>query len=250
MTMAPERTELEWPYQPEDLFEVAYPYAGSEYDLLIEKGRAVATLKIPQDPIDEQLEKRIEEHVRAILQVRQLQTHRPYELQGLRVYQHSGGRKNIAIRVGSAVAVSDVGQPDILIRNAAGNVLHDTRAERIAEHKRMLDSIAPKLARSPLLRGLFDSYSRAISDPANELVHLYEVRDALQAHYRGEQNARAALDISASEWERLGVLANVAPIEEGRHRGQHGTRRNATAAELEEARSIVRKWIVALANVT
>jgi hypothetical protein len=98
-TMTTERTELEWPYQPEDLFEVAYHYAGSEYDVLIEKGRAVATLKVPQDPIDEQLEKRIKGHVRAILQVRQLQTHRPYELQGLRVYQHSGGRKNIAIRV-------------------------------------------------------------------------------------------------------------------------------------------------------
>jgi hypothetical protein len=127
MTMAPERTELEWPYQPEDLFEVVYDYAGAEYDLLIEKGRAVATLKVPQDPVDEQLEKRIEEHVRAIVQVRQLQTHRPYELQGLRVYQHSGGRKNIAIRVGSAVAILDVGQPDILTRDAAGNVLRDTR---------------------------------------------------------------------------------------------------------------------------
>jgi len=59
MTMTPERTELEWVYQPQDLFEVAYRHAGSAYDLLVENGRALATLKTPQDPVDEQLEKGI-----------------------------------------------------------------------------------------------------------------------------------------------------------------------------------------------
>jgi hypothetical protein len=146
--------------------------------------------------------------------------------------------------------VLDVGQPDILTRDAASNVLRDTRAERIAGHNAMLDSIAPKLARSLLLRAMLDSYSHSIDDPANELVHLYEVRDALVAHFGDEQSARAALDISRAQWERLGVLANVEPLEQSRHRGKHRGLRDATAAELEEARSIVRKWIVAVANVT
>jgi hypothetical protein len=59
------------------------------------------------------------------------------------------------------------------------------------------------------------SYASAVSDPRNELVHLYDVRDALSTHFRGEQNARAALNIPQSEWRRLGVLANVEPIEQG-----------------------------------
>jgi hypothetical protein len=249
--MAPERTELEWVYQPRDLFEVAYRYAGTECELVIESGRAVATLSVPQDPVDPQLEKRIMGHLEAVLLVRQLQVHRVYDLQGPRIYQHAGGRKNVAIRVGAAYVVVSGGQADFVHRDAAGNVLRDTKAERIAEHTAMLDSVAPKLALSSTLRGLLTSYSRSVSDPGNEFVHLYEIRDAIATHYGGEQNACAVLNISRSEWRRLGVLANVEPIEQGRHRGEHvAGRRAATAAELEEARSIARRWIVAFAGIT
>ena len=127
----------------------------------------------------------------------------------------------MAITVGAAFVVVSGGQADFVHRDAAGNVLRDTKAERIAEHVAMLDAVAPKLARSATLRELLRSYSRCVSDPSNELVRLYEIRDALATHYGGEQNACTALNISRPEWRRLGVLANVEPIEQGRHRGQH-----------------------------
>ena len=93
------------------------------------------------------------------------------------------------------------------------------------------------------------SYSRSVSDPSNELIHLYEIRDTLSQHYGGEQKARAALNINHAEWQRLGVLANVEPLEQGRHRGKTiGGHRSASSGELEEARSIVRNWIIAFAQ--
>lgn len=249
--MTSERTDLDWVYQPGDFFEVAYRHAESEYELLIEGGRAVATLSIPQDPVGEQLENRIGAHLGAILLVRQLEVHRTYNLEGPRVYQHAGGRKNVVIRVGSASAVVSAGQVDIIHRDAAGNVLRDSKAERIAAHTALLDSVAPKLAQSSALRGLLTSYSRSVSDPSNELIHLYEIRDGLANHFGGEQSTCAALNVNRAEWRRLGVLANVEPLEQGRHRGEHvAGRRDATAAELQEARSIVRRWIVAFARVT
>jgi hypothetical protein len=230
--MMPDRTELEWMYQPADLFEAAYRYANTEYDLVVENGRVVATLTIPQNPVAEDLAGRIEAHVTSIFLVRQLQVHRTSALQGPRVYQHEGGRKNVAIR-----------------RDPAGNIVRDTRAERIAAHTSLLDSIAPKLARSAVLHRLFMSYARSVSDPSNELVHLYEIRDALSQHYGGEQKARAALNINRTEWQRLGVLANVEPLEQGRHRGKDiGGHRAASSGELDEARSIVRNWIIAFAR--
>ncbi len=76
----------------------------------------------------------------------------------------------------------------------------------------MLDLLAPKVAHSPSLRSVVASYSRSISDPSNELVHLYEVRDALKKHYGGEDAARVALNITEADWKRLGVLANVEPL--------------------------------------
>jgi hypothetical protein len=236
-------------YQPEDLFEAPYERSSSDYVLRLEGGRAVGTLKVPQDPVDPELEGRISNDLEAILLVRQLQVHRAYRLEGPRVYQHAAGRKNIAIRVGSASLVVSGGQADFVHRDAAGQVLRDTKAERITEHTALLDALTPKAAGSPVLRGLLASYARAVSDPNNELVHLYEVRDALSTQFGGEQNARTALNIPQSQWRRLGVLANVEPIEQGRHRGEHvAARRDATAAELQEARRIVRGWIAAFAS--
>ena len=87
-------------------------------------------------------------------------------------------------------------------RDGAGNGPHDSRAERIGAHTRMLDAIAPKVARSAGLRGLLNSYSQSVSDPANELVHLYEVRDALATHY-----GREAERLCDSRYQRIGMGA-------------------------------------------
>ena len=138
------------------------------------------------------------------------------------------------------------GQADAIVRDSLGNVVRDTKAERIADHTRFLDDILPKVAHSPILESMLASYHAATEDPKNELVHLYEIRDTLAKHYGNEQAARQSLGISRREWQRLGVLANVEPLREGRHRGEHPlSRRPASAAELEEARGIARRWIAA-----
>jgi hypothetical protein len=141
------------------------------------------------------------------------------------------------------------GRLDVLVADSAGNVVRDSRAERISHDSQALDSLAPKLARSATLRSLFESYSRAVGDSKDELVHLYEIRDALSRHYGNEQSAREALGISKIEWQRVGVLANVEPLEEGRHRGKHPAgRRPASMAELREARELAQRWIAAFAR--
>ena len=95
---------------------------------------------------------------------------------------------------------------------------------------------------------MLDSYSRAVEDPANESIHLYEIRDALAAHYTSHRKARAALGIEPGEWDRVGVLAIVEPILQGRHRGHSGNLRPATHEELLEVRQIVRRWIETFAG--
>jgi hypothetical protein len=248
--MAPDRTELEWKYQPTDFFEAAYRHADSDHTLVIEGGQAVATLSIPQDPVNEVVETRIATHLESIFLVRQLQLHRVSELERRpRVVQHVGGRTNRTLRVDSIPVVLSGGQADTITQDAAGNIIQDSKAERIAGHNTLLDTIAPKASASPVLRGLLTTYSRAIYDPSNELVYLYEIRDALAAHYGSDAKAaRAALKISKAEWRRLGELANAEPLDQGRHRGEHVGRRNATAAELNEARGIVLGWIIAFAG--
>jgi len=245
--MMPERTELEWAYAPTDYFEAPYRHSSIEYGLIIEDGHVLATLTIHTAPVSDHLEQRIEAMINGIFLVRQIQTHRAYTLQGPRTYQHSAGRKDVSIRLSGVAALVIAGQVDVVVRNAGGKVTYDSRSDRMEKHKAQLDSIAPKVIHSQLLRSLLDSYSRAVADPDNELVHLYEVRDSLSAHFGGEQQARDTLQITKTEWQRLGVLANVEPLAQGRHRGKHpSSQRIATTAELEEARALVRGWVLSL----
>jgi hypothetical protein len=90
------------------------------------------------------------------------------------------------------------------------------------------------------------SYSAGVRDPVNELVHLYEIRDALSVKFGGEIRVRSALAITASQWSRFEQLSNSEPLRQGRHRGKTGeTLRDASESELIEARCIARAMIEA-----
>jgi hypothetical protein len=240
-----DRTELQWTCAPTDFFEEPYDYAASDFNLSIRDERVIAILTTPRDPVPKLIEHDITSLVTATFQVRQLQSHRAYSLRGPTIYQYSGGRRSIAVGTeGTSLTVS-VGRGDVIVRDAAGNVVQDSKAERKYRDLVMLDQVAPKIVKSPPLQNMVASYARAVEDPANELIHLYEIRDALTHHYLGERRAQKALRISNSQWKRLGILANVEPLAQSRHRGKHQAenRRPATERELEEARSLAREWI-------
>lgn len=84
----------------------------------------------------------------------------------------------------------------------------------------------------------------SVKDPDNELVHLYEIGDALAKKF-GDA-VRAKLGITRAQWSRFGRLANNEPLRQGRHRGKNaGNLRDATEGELQEARGIARTMIEA-----
>ncbi len=247
--MTVDRTELEWTYEPKGFFETPYRHAERDFELKIDNGTAVATLIIPTDPVPADLEESVRTLVENSFLVRELQLHRKAKLEGPRIYQHSAGRKDVSIRLEGVSAVGMIGQLDFIVSDAEGDIKHDSKAERIAEHTSLLDLLAPKLQQSETLQAIFVSYSKSVDDPDDEFTHLYEVRDALSNHYGNDENARRALGISKSDWSRFGVLTNVEPLEQGRHRGNHPHgRRPATDEELDEARNLARQWIITFAR--
>lgn len=66
--MDSERTELEWIYDPPDLFEATYRYAARDFSFLVQAGRAVATLNVPTDPVSCALEDRARRQTHAYAQ--------------------------------------------------------------------------------------------------------------------------------------------------------------------------------------
>jgi hypothetical protein len=76
----------------------------------------------------------------------------------------------------------------------------------------VLDSVAPKLVRSATLRSMFESYSRSVTDPNDELVHLYDVRDALSGSYGNDQSARDAWGSAKRSGSGLAFLRMLNPL--------------------------------------
>lgn len=239
-----ERTFLEWTYQPAAYFEAPYSYSALDYTITVSDGKVTVTLAAPQNPVKTELLRAVEGQVGSIFAGRQLQTHHPYKLAGPDTCQyHAGGRKNVAVSLGVAEMVVIGDKVDVVIRDPSGKIIQDTKAERVAEHARFLDLVVQK-GSDAILQSLLRSYSAAVDDPPNELVHLYEIRDALAKHFGNKTAALAKLGIPESEWQRLGLLADEAPLNQGRHRGRHtGGLRDATHVELDEVRQIARDWI-------
>ncbi|MCX5820104.1 MAG: hypothetical protein NT047_09380 [Deltaproteobacteria bacterium] len=238
---------LEWTFSPPDYFEDRIELKRDDYDMVIDRGNVEA--KIRPEAYDKNPSVRDDLH--NVLNDRflgvQLLTHKPYELSKASMYRlYPDGRKDITVFVEPCVLTLSVGTPDILVTDKDGNVISDSRRDRIEKKKELAD-LAEKYRRSDsTATSLLKSYQSAVNDPNNELVHLYEIRDALSKKFGGDSLVRDALNISSTQWSRFGQLANNEPLKQGRHRGRSlATLRDATEAELMEARNIARRLVEA-----
>lgn len=253
----PERTQLDWTYKPAWFFEDTYSKAIDSCEFRFEKGLATVTIRPPVNPVDEVFETRITDQVKGFFNARQLQNHLRYELGPLGVSQVGPDGillpffPNLSATFEMGVSI----YADMVITDASGKIVSDPKIER----KAMMDLLGQKSAFCPLLRTVMESYSRAVNDPANEFVHLYEIRDAIEEAYggkrKGKKLARIALKINSTKWEnewsRFGQITNDAEIEQSRHWGKKTLDRPlrpATIDELTEVRAIAMGWIIALAQ--
>lgn len=230
---------FDWTFSPADYFEEPFEIVRDDYTMTISCGAVearVAAKAFAENP-------GIRDEIQSALNDRflgaQLIALRPYELSdSRRTRVHPDGRKDVFIELKGGMVVATGGTVDIRITNADG-VVYDSKAVRTAEKRRLAGLVELLRPSSPALTAMLTSFGNAIRDPQNELVHLYEVRDALSAELGGKSNAIATLGITSPSWSRLGQLSNDEPLRQGRHRGKNGAAlRDATHAELQEAREI------------
>lgn len=239
-------TTVEFSYKPAHYLEAPVVQQRADYQLSVADGVARAALARVQDPVPESLMVMIRSHAESILGARQLLIHQQYELadRPRTVQLRSDGKTNQTIHMGSAALLLHANPVDILVTDATGSVVKDTRAERIAEHQQFISMVSEAVGKHDLVGQLLKSYRAAVEDPHDEMVHLYEIRDALKRFFGSEEEARKRLGVTKREWQALGEIANARPIAQSRHRGDHiAGRREATLVELETARSAARLLI-------
>lgn len=236
---------LEWTFSPPDYFEEVLRVEHEGYTMVIDMGKVEARI----DPKTYDKEHNMRDELHKVLNDYflgvQLLTHKPYELSESSMHRlHPDGRKEITLFVRSVESISLVGSVDLIVKDKDGNVLSDSRRDRIEKKKELAALVEKFRKQDEFVDSVLTFYEAAIKDPKNELVHLFDIWEALVKRFGGENEALTALGISRSKRKILGRLANDEPLLQGRHRGAKvGELRDATEAELEEARGIVRNII-------
>lgn len=236
---------LQWNFSPPDYFEVPVIISRDDYQVTIQDGKVEATMEPGVYEGNPAIKDLIEDALNHRFCGVQLLSHEAYQLSYIgRVHLHPDGHKDFFKTLNDTVVFG--AKIDMVVTGEDGNVIFDSREERI-ERKTELANLAEKCGSSDgLAKSLLASYHAAVRDPDNELVHLYEIREALAKEFGGAKRVCDELGISRSKWSKLGSLADNKPIKQGRHRGRFTAGlRDATENELEEARGIASTLILA-----
>lgn len=235
---------IEWTYAPADYFEAPLSIDGKGYSLIIDEGVVTAKVDPELYPDLDHLTNDIQTELRNMLLGIQVITHKTHSISSPKAnISRIDGSKiiNLSASIDAIVVTSD--QVDIIIKDSNGNILTDSRQERIEKKREWARLAAKYIPTDPTVKFLFESYQAAVQDLDNELIHLYEIRDAIKKSLGNEKTVRRQLQLTNAQWEktwkRLGDLANHEPLSQGRHRGENpGQLRDATLEELQEARAI------------
>jgi hypothetical protein len=229
----------EWKYEPADYLE-EITISLAEFQLTIRNGKAEALV----DPRIIENNLNIRDDLTTVLKSRfdavQLLTHREYSLgKPSRTDITEDGKQNIYLEVETAVIKAIAGKVDIIHRDGQGNVLYDSKRERMKQQRWFAETVSKFRALDNTLDQLLKSYRQAVKDPDNEFLYLYEIRDAIASKFGSKKNSLKQLGIVEKDWNLLGELSNKRNIKQGRHRGEFaGLLRDADASELEAARQI------------
>lgn len=241
-----EKVILEWKYNPPDFFEDPYQIKKKVYKIEIDSGEIKATVSPSFYDAQENARLEIHEEVYNLFLGAQTLNFKSFSLPKPTMHRlHPDGRKDITIFPDPLVCTVKFGDSvDVVITDKDGNIVEDTRAKRI-ESKRHFANLAVTHKKSDSVAGaILDSFNTAVTDPANEFIHLYEILESLCGKFGNEKTVRDVLEISRKKIVRLRKLANTEPLNQGRHRGKNpGQLRDATQSEKEEARDIARQLI-------
>jgi len=231
---------LEWTFKPHDYFEEPFTITRNDYTMRVADGKAEARIDSTIYDADPSTRQRLHASLNDRFLGVQMLTHRAYELpKPVMTRLHPDGRREIFMDLEPGRIVFTGTHADIRVTDKDGHVISDTRRDRIERKKNLAELVAKYRSRDALLSSLLRSHNAAVRDPDNELVHLYEIRDALAVRFGGDSQARTALGIASTAWSRMGELCNNEPLKQGRHRGKASAPlRDATDAELAEIRSI------------
>jgi hypothetical protein len=236
---------LEGTYTPANYLEEPVELEGTDCTATITDCRIEVSFHEPELLPDADRQAAVSREVNQVFNTHMILTGRSAEVSALTLKRRRPDGKAeswVSVSVSSCLSEASVCSPDIITTDAGGNVVRDTKAERLADEKAFREQCL-RHAEDLLLKELMASFRQAIADPADQMMHFYEIRDALSRHFGGDKEARKVLGLTSKEWSDFGRITNDEPIEQSRHRGNHPVRRPATEEEMARIIDVARRMI-------
>ncbi len=239
-----ETVVLVWQFSPPDAFEEPTSLVAAGQTINIADGKAEERIDAIAYDSSASLSQQLHAALNARLNAIEILSHCECHLEkSVMTRVDASGRKHYFLEAEPGIYKLTGSPVDFIVTDAQGNIVNDTKRERVRKKRLFGEQIEGRLS-DPVVASMVQSYRRAVRDPNNELVYLYEIRDTLSEHFGGDTATRSALHISAQVWSRFGKLCNEEPLIQGRHRGRNiGMLRDATERELKEARHFAREMI-------
>ena len=155
-----ERTEVRWTYTPIHYFEGSFHFVTEDGDLSIANGVATLILKQLNLNPDRSFLDQAKSRIQILFDSRRIIVHRSYRFSEPTVYQFraDGSVQKQAFRTSVGYTRRLVGRSDVVLHDGDGDVLLDTKAERIKHQQRFVKLVEKHGTSDSLLPKLLESY--------------------------------------------------------------------------------------------
>ena len=242
-----EQIILKWKFNPPDFFEALYTSEEEDFKIEIDNGSINAKMSSFFYESQPDVRMEIYEKINDIFLGAQVVNFKPFSITNSTMHRfHSKGQKGTTIFLEPLVLNVNLSEfVDIKITDKNGNIVGNAKSDRIKSIKN-ITKLTIKFGRTDFIAAsILKSFNNAVNDPANELVHLFEILESLRCRFENDKKIREDLDVSNNSIRDLHRLANDNCIKQGRHRGQNPSNlRSANSSEIRKARDIARKLII------
>lgn len=271
MEKAQESSELVticWSYTPSDFFEARMEYRltaiGHSYEAVIEAGKVevrVSLVSYDREVFEKNEKLFLDDLTRSLarrMKGAEMRNFKPFTLSRPTITFPPDKPRNITlhVEVGDYVYITD--QLDMVHTDAVGNVLSDSRQQRIDEVTLFSDLVDKYAGMNFSLDKMFESIQNASRNPDREFDYLYEVSDALRIlfttyNHQQKPNNPAVKEICkeigicfTGTWKKLGDITNDPKYSQSRHGGKRLAPAERAGADVcNEARKHARDIVVA-----
>ena len=182
---------LERPYKPSNYSEDKEVIRYKKIEMVISDGKVIAQFEVTQLKANPNLADELYNDLYAIFQGMQLLTHKKFDLSKspAKTVIHSDGKKHHCLSINIMESGQIIENVDSEVMDKNGNIISDSRKERIEKQREFGSLVRKYRPINQNVAKMLDSYEGAVRHPDDELVYLYEIREALQKEFKGKKGS-------------------------------------------------------------